>query len=300
MPAGRLGVAVSGGPDSLALLLLAHDARPGEVAAATVDHGLRAEAADEAAMVARICAGLGVPHATLAVTVADDPSGVQATARRARYAALGEWAAEAGVTAIATAHHMDDQAETVLMRLARGAGIGGLSGIRRSRALEQGSGIRLIRPLLDWRKAELEALAVAAGLDPIRDPSNASPRYDRTRARALMAEGWPAPQRLAAVAEAAAEAEEALAWSAHALALARIKRDGDAVLADASALPREHRRRLLLAAIALLAPEAHPRGDSLDRLLGSLDRGEVATLAGLRCDPGPPWRLALAPPRRST
>jgi len=299
LPAGRLGLAVSGGPDSLALLLLAHDARPGTVMTATVDHGLRAEAADEAAMVAAVCARLNVPHTTLAVTIADDPRGVQAAARNARYAALGEWADAEGVTALATAHHMDDQAETILMRLARGAGIGGLSGIRRSRPLAEGSAIRLIRPLLDWRKTELAALVLAAGLEPARDPSNASPRYDRTRARALMADGWPAPQRLAAVADAAAEAEESLAWSARAIAAERITREGDAVLANASGLPREYRRRLLLAAILTGTPGALPRGDSLDRLLAALDRGEVATLAGLRCDPGPPWRFTPAPPRRS-
>ena len=99
----RLGVAVSGGPDSVALLLLAHAALPGRVEAATVDHGLRPEAAGEARFVADLCATLGVPHAILAVTVEEDGDGIQAAARAARYAALGRWAGARGLAAIATA-----------------------------------------------------------------------------------------------------------------------------------------------------------------------------------------------------
>ena len=96
--------------------------------AATVDHGLRPDAADEAAEVARVCAMLGVPHATLAVTV---PEGnVQNEARTARYAALAEWMARQGLAALLTAHHADDQAETLLLRLNRASGVAGLAGVR--------------------------------------------------------------------------------------------------------------------------------------------------------------------------
>src|SRR5687767_15062838 len=115
-----LGVAISGGPDSLALLLLAAAAFPGRVAAATVDHGLRAESADEAHHVASVCAELGCPHNILAIAVPDGARGIQAEARKARYGALRAWAEEAGIDQIATAHHADDQAETILMRLQRG------------------------------------------------------------------------------------------------------------------------------------------------------------------------------------
>ncbi|UAK24909.1 tRNA lysidine(34) synthetase TilS [Sphingomonas nostoxanthinifaciens] len=294
-PSDRLALAVSGGPDSLALLLLAHAARPDTVIAATVDHGLRLEARAEAMMVAEVCRTLGVPHAILTVEVADDPAGLQAAARAARYAALARWAAGEGAAMLATAHHQDDQAETVLMRLVRGAGIAGLSGIRRRRPLDGAPGVELVRPLLDWTKAELEALVAEAGLTPARDPSNLDPRFDRTRARALLAQGWPAAARLAAVADRLAEAEEALAWTAAHLAAARITQGEAFVSIDPLALPREHRRRLLLAGIARLAPDRPPRGDALDRLLDTLDGGRVGTLVGLRCDPGPPWRLTQAP-----
>src|SRR5947209_3432189 len=128
-PAGRLGIAVSGGPDSLALLLLAAAALPGRIAAATVDHGLRPEAAGEAAYAGGICDALGVPHRTLRVRVARGAS-VQARAREARYAALAAWAGQEGIEALLTGHHVEDQAETLMMRLVRGSGLAGLAGIR--------------------------------------------------------------------------------------------------------------------------------------------------------------------------
>lgn len=298
-PEGRIGVAISGGPDSLALLLLTEAARPGLVWAATVDHGLRREAADEAAMVVDTCRALSIPHAILRVTVSDDPAGIQAAARKARYAALGDWATRQQVGALATAHHADDQAETILMRLARGAGLSGLAGIRRSRPLDAALGVTLIRPLLDWTKTELEEVVAAAGIEPVRDPSNADPRYDRTRARAMLSGGWPEAARVASAAGHLAEAEEALAWTAQKFAGERIRSDGETATLDVSGLPRELRRRLLLALFARLAPDMELRGDALDRLLQSLDAQKVATLGGFRCAPGPIWRVSRAAARRS-
>ena len=298
-PVGRIGAAVSGGPDSLALLLLLHAARPGNIAAATVDHRLRPEAADEAAIVARTCAALGVPHAILTVTVADDPCGMQAAARKARYDALAGWGEREGLGHLATAHHADDQAETLLMRLGRGAGLTGLAGVRRARPLADTGSITLIRPLLNWRKAELEAIVATAELAPARDPSNHDPRYDRTRARALLGAGWPDARRVAASAHHLAEAEEALAWSARLAARSRIVFAAGSAEIDAADLPRDLRRRLLLIALARLNPVAEPRGDAIDRLLVALENSVVSTLAGLRCHPGPPWRITVAPPRRS-
>jgi tRNA(Ile)-lysidine synthase len=130
-PGARLGVAVSGGPDSLALLLLAATARPALVEAATIDHGFRAEGRDEAEMVAGVCERLGVPHAILTARWPETPtSAIQERARHERYRLLGYWAEERGLAALATAHHADDQAETVVMRFARGSGVRGLAGMR--------------------------------------------------------------------------------------------------------------------------------------------------------------------------
>ena len=298
-PAGRIGLAVSGGPDSLALLLLAGAARPGMVQAATVDHGLRPEAAGEASFVAGACQALGIPHDILRVTVADEPAGLQAAARKARYAALGAWALGQKLDALATAHHADDQAETVLMRLARGAGLAGLAGIRRSRPFDEAPGVMLIRPLLDWTKAELEAVVADARIEPVRDPSNSDPRYDRTRARQLLAGGWPEAGRVAAAASHLGEAEEALAWVSERLADERIRLGDQQATLDPSGLPRELRRRLLLVVFARLAPGVDMRGDAVDRLLQSLDAQKVATLAGFRCAPGRIWRVSRAAARRS-
>ncbi len=183
VPAGTpIGIAVSGGPDSLALLLLGAATRPGLVEAATVDHGLRAQSAEEAAMVAALCDKLNVPHRTLPADWSEPPmSNVQAEARALRYRLLNDWAIERGLSAIATAHHADDQAETLLMRLARGAGVGGLGGTKARRALSEE--IMLVRPLLGWRKAELIELVANAGLEPVDDPTNRDPRHDRSRIR---------------------------------------------------------------------------------------------------------------------
>ena len=131
-PGERIGIAVSGGPDSLALLFLAAAARPGLVEAATVDHSLRVESRSEAETVAGICERLGVPHSTLTAEWNEKPeTAIQERARKARYALLGAWAREKTLGALLTGHHADDQAETLVMRLLRGAGVKGLAGMRR-------------------------------------------------------------------------------------------------------------------------------------------------------------------------
>lgn len=175
-----LGIAYSGGPDSLALLLLAQAAFPGRVEAATVDHGLRPESADEARHAAATCAELGVPHEVLNIEVAR--GNVQAEARRARYAALAEWAERRGIGMILTAHHADDQAETFLMRANRGSGYGGLAGVRRYGFIQQ-SEIDLARPLLQWRRSELEEIVGQSGFAAVADPSNIDESFDRVRIR---------------------------------------------------------------------------------------------------------------------
>ena len=200
-----MGVAVSGGPDSVALLLLDHAARPGSVEAATVDHGLRPESAAEAQWVAQLCQELGVRHETLRVAV--EAGNLQSKAREARYDALDDWMGRSGLIVVATAHHADDQAETLLMRLNRGSGLPGLTGVRPSGAVPGGKG-RLLRPLLGWRKTELEALVRAAGIEPIADPSNRDSRFDRVRIRqALAGADWLDPLGLARSAALLGEAD---------------------------------------------------------------------------------------------
>ena len=148
-------LAVSGGPDSMAMLVLAAAVLPGRVTAATVDHGLRTDAADEALMVAAQCARIGVQHATLSPAAPIEGASLQARARAARYALLADYARAVGATAILTAHHADDAAETFLMRAARGSGLAGLAGVRARTMI---AGVRVLRPLLDWRRAELRAI----------------------------------------------------------------------------------------------------------------------------------------------
>jgi tRNA(Ile)-lysidine synthase len=282
----RLGLAVSGGPDSLALLLLASAAYPGRVHAATVDHGLRPENAGEAAFVARLCGGLGVPHAILPAAM-KETSNLQAAARERRYALLGQWAGEIGADALLTAHHADDQAETLVMRLLRGSGLSGLSGIRAVNP-------PVVRPLLGWRRAELAAIVDAAGLDPVADPSNADERFDRARIRRRLAESdWLDPVPLARSAAALAQAEEALEWAVERLWDERV----EGATFDPAGLPPELRRRLVLRLLAAMGGPP-PRGEEIGRLLVTLAAGGTATLAGVKCTGGARWRFAPAPPRR--
>jgi tRNA(Ile)-lysidine synthase len=294
---GPFGVAVSGGPDSLALLLLANAAFPGEVRAATVDHRLRPEGASEAAFVGEVCAGLGVPHAILAADEAI-AGNVQSGARALRYRLLAHWAVAEGVGWLLTAHHRDDQAETLMMRLQRGAGLAGLAGIR---AHNQINGLKVARPLLGWPRAELAALVEAAGLTAVRDPSNADERYDRARLRRRLAEtDWIDPAPLARSAGALAEADAALDWAVERLIEERVEAASGGLSFDAQDVPAELRRRALLRLLALLVPADPPRGEAVQRLLAALDAGGTATLAGVRCEGGAVWRLAPEPPRRGS
>jgi tRNA(Ile)-lysidine synthase len=298
VPVGEsLGLAVSGGPDSLALLALAAAARPGKIEAATVDHGLRSESRDEAEQVGAICKQFGMPHVVLTVEWDARPSAnIQARAREARYFLLDEWALRRGLPAVATAHHADDQAETLLMRLARGAGLSGLVGTRRWRLLD--GGVHLVRPLLGWRRAELADVVATSGLTPVDDPANRDPRHDRTRFRRLLDDAdWANVDRLAASAAWLAEADEALEWMTKALATSRMVPDGAALALDAEGLPKELQRRLLLRAFDRLDAK-RPRGPELDRAMRAIAAGKVTTLSGLRLAGGNPWRLAHEPPRR--
>ena len=288
----RLGLAVSGGPDSLALLLLAHAAYPGRVAAATVDHGLRAESGAEAMFVAGLCATRSIPHAILRAGMSDAPN-LQAEARARRYALLNAWIGEIGAPFLATAHHLDDQAETLVMRLLRGAGLSGLSGIRAVNG-------PIVRPLLGWRREELASAVREAGVDPVADPSNEDERFDRVRVRRRLAESrWLDPAPLARSAGALAEADAAMDWMVERLQRERVERIGEGYRLDPEGLPDALRRRLVLAILAAMGGPA-PRGEEVTRLLQTLGAGGTATLAGVKCAGGARWLFTPAPPRRQS
>lgn len=292
---GAIGLAVSGGPDSLAMLLLAAEAIPGMFEVATVDHGLRPESAGECALVARLCAARGIPCAVLSTHVAG--GNVQAQARMARYAALAEWAEGRGLAAVATAHQADDQAETVLMRLNRGSGVSGLAGVR-ERGLVPGSDMPLIRPLLGFRRAELEGIVQRAGIVPVTDPSNADDRFDRVRVRrALAGAAWIDPLAVAMSAANLAQADAALEWAAQSEWQDRV-RVGEGEIAYRPHAPRAIGLRIVERAISRLG--GSPRGGEVARLLDKLAAGESANVAGVLASvTGEEWVFRAEPPRRS-
>ncbi len=308
-PDDRLALAVSGGPDSMAMLALGSAAFPGRTIAATVDHGLRPEGAAEAAMVARYCAAHDIPHATLALAGPIGPANIQAAARDARYLVLRDWAVQGGATMLATAHHADDQAETFLMRAARGAGLSGLAAIRPVQDL--GGGVMLVRPLLGWRCAELRAVAEAEGLPFVDDPSNASDRFDRTRFRSLLRDNaWLDAEQIARSAGCLAEADhdlralEAWLWDSRSVQGDDDEQGGEQQV-DVTALPREVRRRLARIAISRVRESLaidSPKWSSaanVEALLDALEGGRAATQAGVMASPkGDIWRFREAPPRR--
>jgi len=159
--------------------------------------------------------------------------------------------------------------------------------------------LTVLRPLLGWRRAELAAIAAAAGLEAVDDPSNADPDFDRVRMRRQIAGAeWLDIPAIARSAAALAEAEEALEATACRLFDERARRDGVLSL-DPSGLPPELQRRLALRCLRAIAPEAAPRGEQLTALLAALTKGQMTTLAGVKCSGGDRWRFELAPPRRS-
>ena len=301
-PGTRFGVAVSGGPDSLALLLLAASARPGEFEAATVDHGLRPESAAEAEMVADLCEEMDVPHAILAIEWDLPPaSAIQEQARAVRYGALGAWMHDRDIAALLTAHHLDDQAETLVMRLNRGSGVRGLAGMRRKSKVPGYPDLTLLRPLLSWRRTELERICSEAGVEPISDPSNLDERFERVRIRhALAAADWLDPEALARSAENLGWSDEALDWATGQVWAGFVEVGDDEIVYRDPGAPRDVLRRIVAQAIAQLGNEGEPddlRGRELDRLLSALEGAKTTTLRGVRCRGGPRWTFSRAAPR---
>lgn len=261
-PMPGLGLAVSGGGDSIALLRLAVEWAKGRtrLMAVTVDHGLRPEAAQEAHFVAQLCAQLGVPHTVLRWQGWDGTGNVQDQARRARFDLIAEWATGQGIVDVALAHTQDDQAETLVMRLARSAGVDGLAAM----GVRQVKGVRFHRPLLPVRRADLRRVLHDLGQAWVEDPSNDDPNYERVRVRQRMgalADLGLTTEALADVADHMAQAREALDWAVHGFARQHLTMQGPDVQIDRAAflpLPQELQRRLLAHVLTWLSAAAYP------------------------------------------
>lgn len=275
---GPVGIAVSGGGDSTALLHLTRiwaDTRNVEVYVATVDHGLRAASALEAESVAKSCAMLNLSHQILPWTGWNGRGNLQAEARYARQRLLTDWARSKRLGAVLLGHTLDDQAETVLMRLGRGSGVDGLSGMR---AYVSRDGLSWLRPLLSVRRSELRTWLVERQIDWIDDPSNDDPHFDRIKARkalTALADLGVTATGLAATAERLQDARDALDHTAGALA-AEATRWGACgefylSLAPFRAAPAETQRRLLRAALTRTAGAMYgPRAGAEQKLLSAI------------------------------
>jgi tRNA(Ile)-lysidine synthase len=316
--------AVSGGPDSTCLMhLLATWHAGGErppVVVATVDHGLRPESTGEARQVGRWARALGFRHKVLTWQGDKPDTGLQEAAREERYRLLADLARKVKASHVVTAHTLDDQAETVVMRLVRGTGVGGLAGMRPALIRDD---ITLVRPLLGVPKARLLATCAAAGWPYLEDPSNADPRFARARLRQhlmpLLAREGLTGDRLVTLAERARRDADALdARAVAVLAAIRLDGLGQAEAGEArldldalrlAAEPDAILLRVVARALAeVLGPQTRPvRLERFEaRILGDL-RGALHRREGLRMNLGgallhlrPNGRLAVRPepPRR--
>lgn len=310
-----LALAVSGGPDSLALMVMAARwrqwlaAKP-EMLVLSVDHGLRAAAGEEVARVCRYAAEAGLECVALKWEGDKPGTGVQAAARRARYRLMGDAMGERGIELLVTAHHMDDQAETILMRLAHGSGPAGLAGMGPFGEVE---GVRVARPLLGLRRDELRAVVEEMGWTAAEDPANADIHYERARWRAAMPDlealGLTV-ERMAKLGERLSDSEVALAEAA-AVAYERLAEIDDFAAfrfdrAELARLPRAIATRLLgrvvteaggearapdLAQVEALAAALVAETDLAMTLGGCLVRGEAGSVQVCR-EAG---RVALEP-----
>ena len=298
-----LVLAISGGPDSTALLYLMARwrglRRPApRLIAVSIDHGLRPEARHEAFVVKRLSERLGVKHRTMRWSGAKPSTGIQEAARVARYRLLREAARRAKAHCVLTAHTLDDQAETVLFRMARGSGLAGLCGMARSvpidnlatefgfdaarsarerEGADRSSHVLLVRPLLDVPKARLIVTLQEAGIAYADDPSNADPRFARSRLRKLipaLADEGLTPQRLVRLARRARRSEAAheavVDWAARRLGLGPETRKVVLNSADWSEFPAEIALRLLGRAIGAIGTEGPVEFGKLEALCEAL------------------------------
>ena len=276
----------------MALLSAAASCWPGQVEAATVDHRLRPEARAEAELVARWCEANGVPHQILAPHL-PITGNIQSSAREARYALLAQWQAERGIAWLMTAHQADDQIETMLLRLSRGAGVGGLASVRARRGT-------LLRPLLGERRADLRNWCISHHVPFVDDPTNDDTRFDRVRMRqALAGNDLVNIAGLARSVEALTDADAALAWMTQEIAAQSLQLSPDAATLTRTDLPAEILRRLLLRMIDHVNPQADkPRGPSIDQALVQLLDAKMVALADCIVKGGDVWVMRRAPARK--
>lgn len=298
----HVAIAVSGGPDSMTLALLARDwasACGGRITALTVDHRIRPESAREARQAGAWLSALDIAHEILAPLAAPASGGnLQALARMLRYRLMTEWCKRRGVLHLVLAHHQDDQAETVLLRLGRGSGVDGLAAMA---PVVETATVRLLRPLLAVPRARLLATASARGQNWIEDPTNRDPLHARVRMRAhmpaLTREGLTA-ERIAATAARMGRARSALEDAVARLlaACTRIDPCGFAVVEPAllCRAPEEIGLRALGRILACIGGHPYPpRLDGIERLYiavrasASLPDGRARTLAGCRISMAP-------------
>jgi len=282
-------LSVSGGPDSVAMMLLAAEwtrgcGAPPPLYVATVDHGLREDSRGEVEMVARWAAELALPHAILVWDGVKPKSKIQERAREARYELLFEYAARVGADHVMTAHHADDQAETILFRLLRGTSVCGLSGMASS---SERNGLILARPLLAHAKAELIALCESRAHPFFDDPSNIDPVYARTRIRrisGLLADEGLGRSALLRLGRRAARAEAALAAHARAVRGGLVaRREPGGFWADISALADEPEEILLRFLADELKSISGGKPLRLERLEALALRFGQALRAGIAC-----------------
>lgn len=288
VPDGPVAVAVSGGSDSLALLVLAARwARENgrEISGVTVNHGLRTEASAEADSVANLCQEMRLPHRILHWQDWDGTGNLQNAAREARKNLISGWAREQDISTVLTGHTKDDQAETFLMRLARGSGVDGLAAIHAS---QQADGLTWMRPLLLLGRQELRDILRQRGLSWAEDPSNADPRFTRVRfrqARDRLAELGLSTDVLAQTAERLQTARQALEIATKALAQqAALPQESGSIrlqIAPLRAAPAEIQYRLVAHCLIWVASAPYrPRFESLKRLVTGMMNRQKLSLAG--------------------
>ncbi|KTE20777.1 tRNA(Ile)-lysidine synthetase-like protein [Sphingopyxis sp. H050] len=280
----------------MALLWLMATLLPGQVRAATVDHGLRKGSDEEARMVASYCAREHIPHVILTPPTPIKGS-QQAAARAERYRLLEAWRQEGELAHILTAHHADDQLETIVMRLNRSSGVGGLAAIRaKNRAI--------LRPLLSWRRDDLVKLALDRDLPFVDDPSNDDHRFDRARLRhALQSQTILDVEAAAKSAGWLAEADDAIDWAVERLIAAWPDASDIAVIRD-EGYPPEIFRRVVAQRLSANDGQLRIRGVSLDGVIAAMKGGRRAMVGALLIDAVPGlegtiWRISPAPRRKA-